>query len=423
MSVETVIPLSTGYLLSLIGILISLGIIVITKMIADAFNLSKLKGWVSGEIKEFLMTLFLVAFGMFILQYIVNSIALNLLGLPGNTSDLTYPPYYFYADNFLTMMYHKVRSIGFMSVMFTVHSFIATLSSISFTIPVVPIPTEAGIIVGCIGTSPWGSLSLISNQISYVNKLWATNLLIIGAQRVFLDFIRETAFTIFFPLGVILRAFPVTRKPGSTLIALSAVFFFVYPMMVILDGYLYDNFIWGPINYHGQNITGFMESYHEFIDLNEMTDIFGTTTNLEDLTGIDMRTPTNPPQPTSQPGFFSGIWNTIKNAVGWVKDSIKNAVDWLMNLPFKLIGIPGEYYMGDKILDFIMNGGKINMYLGMLLPYRFMLNTSVIALYNLMFSLICVLINFVVTLTLFESISPLIGGEKTLMALGRLKLK
>jgi hypothetical protein len=67
-----------------------------------------------------------------------------------------------------------------------------------------------------------------------------TSVFISAAQWQLLDFLEKTAFMFLLPLGIVMRSFPLTRQTGSTLIALSIVGFFVYPLSVDLSKVVYD---------------------------------------------------------------------------------------------------------------------------------------------------------------------------------------
>jgi hypothetical protein len=54
-------------------------------------------------------------------------------------------------------------------------------------------------------------------------------------QNMLLNFIEEAALTAFLPLGLMMRAFPFTRKTGSTIIAVVAAAYFVYPISILIN--------------------------------------------------------------------------------------------------------------------------------------------------------------------------------------------
>ncbi len=72
----------------------------------------------------------------------------------------------------------------------------------------------------------------------------ATILLIsVSAQFYLLKFIEITGLSLFFPLGILLRAIPATRSMGGALIALVFSMYFVYPLILSYNFYVLANVI------------------------------------------------------------------------------------------------------------------------------------------------------------------------------------
>jgi len=63
---------------------------------------------------------------------------------------------------------------------------------------------------------------------------------IVTAQRWFLDLIARTAFTVFLPIGILLRTFSFSRGVGSFFIAISISFYLVYPLTFLMDQKIMD---------------------------------------------------------------------------------------------------------------------------------------------------------------------------------------
>jgi len=55
------------------------------------------------------------------------------------------------------------------------------------------------------------------------------------AQNMLLNFIEEAAIKVFLPLGLMMRAFPFTRKTGSTIIAVVVAAYFVFPVAILIN--------------------------------------------------------------------------------------------------------------------------------------------------------------------------------------------
>lgn len=72
-------------------------------------------------------------------------------------------------------------------------------------------------------------------------------------QQWFLDFVKDTAFTLFLPLGILMRSLPFSRKVGSILIALAIAFYLVYPLTFLMDQKIVDHILNQKLKQKGQS--------------------------------------------------------------------------------------------------------------------------------------------------------------------------
>ncbi len=92
-----------------------------------------------------------------------------------------------------------------------------------------------------IGMSPLAGLSQLTPTILSLMDMVAVLILAFVAQKALLVFFKETMFRLFLPLGIALRAFPLSRKLGSTLIALAVTCYVVYPLTLVMNLGIYDS--------------------------------------------------------------------------------------------------------------------------------------------------------------------------------------
>jgi hypothetical protein len=115
------------------------------------------------------------------------------------------------------------------------------LSTLGFSIPIPAFnpTTLLGMLISIpsLSFSPFSGLTPISNAHTVVVEAVGTALLGVLARQVILEFVSNYSL-IFFVLGAGLRAFTFTRKTGSSILALTAVAFFVYPLSVIFTNYM-----------------------------------------------------------------------------------------------------------------------------------------------------------------------------------------
>ena len=86
----------------------------------------------------------------------------------------------------------------------------------------------------------------------------AVGLLATYAQRAMLTFAQNNMLTVFLPLGIMARSFPLTRKMGGTIIAMALALYFVYPLTLVLSDqvYRYTGINEDPSSSYVDNIAG-----------------------------------------------------------------------------------------------------------------------------------------------------------------------
>lgn len=123
-------------------------------------------------------------------------------------------------------------TLGYMSLMVTEMA-VGFLSGLGTNIGILiwlepPIRLDVGVL-------PWISMGLINDIhtliVDLVGTLWSA----FAAQKILLLFIEEAAIPVFLPFGLLLRAFPFSRKTGSTIVAVVFVAYFVYPITILIN--------------------------------------------------------------------------------------------------------------------------------------------------------------------------------------------
>ncbi|MCX8195054.1 MAG: hypothetical protein N3G22_03040 [Candidatus Micrarchaeota archaeon] len=120
--------------------------------------------------------------------------------------------------------------------------FMGIISSMHTNIHI-PTPASPGGLFGFlkdVGISPYIGLGPIIDiqtlLIDFIGIMWAT----FAAQRLLLVFIEENVLSIFLPFGLVLRALPFTRKTGSTIIAVVFAAYFVYPTSILINQHIFE---------------------------------------------------------------------------------------------------------------------------------------------------------------------------------------
>jgi hypothetical protein len=115
------------------------------------------------------------------------------------------------------------------------------LSTLSLSIPITTIdPATLGglsIVIPSISISPFAGFGPLSNAHTIVVEAISSLMMLTYARAALLDFIGRYIH-IFFALGLCLRSFFFTRRTGSSILALCATAFFVYPLAVLFTNYI-----------------------------------------------------------------------------------------------------------------------------------------------------------------------------------------
>jgi hypothetical protein len=86
-----------------------------------------------------------------------------------------------------------------------------------------------------VGIMPWIGLGPLNQAHTTIVDTIGTTIAALSAQNMLLKFIERAAIPIFLPFGLMLRAFPFTRKTGSTIIAVVVACYFVYPISILIN--------------------------------------------------------------------------------------------------------------------------------------------------------------------------------------------
>ncbi|VVC01540.1 Uncharacterised protein [uncultured archaeon] len=131
-------------------------------------------------------------------------------------------------------------SFGYISLM-TTEMMVGFFSGLSTGI-MIPIPSMPALRLD-IGVVPWIGMMQINDIhtliVDLVGQLWAA----FAAQKLLLLFVEDTAIGVFLPFGLMLRAFPFSRKTGSTVIAVVFAAYFVYPTTILINQQIWESIV------------------------------------------------------------------------------------------------------------------------------------------------------------------------------------
>jgi hypothetical protein len=196
-------------------------------MIGEGFSLPEMRGWAANEAYQVTAVLVIVVL-VFITVRIENSVFESFGFSPSPTNP---NPSIVAGEQFLDASREyliSVASAGYSSNMFVIAALkkikIST-NFIDFSDAIEQLHRTAKDMIGIAVGGIHISIGLMT------------------AQRWFLDLIARSAFTIFLPLGILLRTFTFSRGIGAFFIAIAISFYIVYPLTFLFDQKVVDTLL------------------------------------------------------------------------------------------------------------------------------------------------------------------------------------
>ncbi|MFN7991232.1 MAG: hypothetical protein U0R44_03680 [Candidatus Micrarchaeia archaeon] len=290
---------------------------------------------------------------------------------------------------------------------------IGFLSTISFPLGS-PIPA---VNVISFSLAPFTGLTLLSNAHTVVVESIGYLITVLWSKEFILIFARDAVPLIFLPLGLILRAIPFFRRTGSSVIALSFALYFVMPFAMILSNYLiFDLFRPADFTY-----TPAVASY------------FGTSRSQSDVTGAitegregdpaqhlfeQFQAPNVVSQSYSDPSSqCSGnaivrLFCSARNVVAGAFNAITGFFSTVWTMWRFMVGMTGDFFWT------ILNNPAMPASASAGLFYFVVNEVGTISPFIILVMLSTV-VEIILTVTTYRSISMLIGGEAEIIGLSK----
>jgi len=355
------------------GLMLSVIVTAFAWMISEFAQLAELKAWARSEASEMFITALIVG-GVVGLAMLLTTSANALIG--GGAGSVTF---FTYAELYLETMF--TRLLNAYTTMLGFEVIIGLLSTLG-----IGIMFPEGVLWGVsLGVTPLAGLQMISNaQILLVDTVGMA-LASIVAQQALLQFIKDTMLKFFLPLGLVFRAFPISRKLGSTVIAISIVAYFVFPMTLMLNSYMLSNY--------------------------EPTRIF-TYRSIEDICanyGTPGAGQAAADQGTGARNAYYGSWNSQEywKSFALTKEGAEEAVIRTNNL----ISTVGKYVWSMMSL-------QPKLYLASM--YDWMLGEIIPVAQFFAFTFMLLVVDIIICITIFRDLSMSMGGEYDLMGISKI---
>ena len=390
----------------------SVGIIVMFYLVATFFQHAPLQAAVKEDIGAFIVTLLIVIFWNVISEFLSDIVGALIVGVgPLPSSQVLTVSHADAAYGALEIFFVKLRSNYFHLYLFEV--LIGFLSTVSFPIGS-PLPA-----VNIISFSlmPFDGLNLLSNAHTVVVEAIGYLMATIWAKEFIVIFARDTVPLILFPLGIVMRSFVWFRATGSSLIAISAALYFVYPLTVLLSNYLiFDvyqprDFVFTP----DEKVISFFKSGQEKteaqIDLEKEHAL---------ETGEDFREQFKSENSIIEqsitiacPGdLIDRMICSVSKLISASWEGVKGFISTVFKIWTTMVS-----FSGDLLLSVLFGVVPAGATAGL---YRFVVQEVIAISQFVILVTVASVIEIIITVTLYRNISELLGGELEIAGLTKL---
>jgi hypothetical protein len=147
---------------------------------------------------------------------------------------------------------------------------IAQMTSVQIPMNIISPLASTGMGTTSISINTGEIFSIINNLYNSLIRSIIDIMLMTIARKTILD-LAVPAIALILPLGLFLRGLYITKRTGSSLIALSLVLFYIYPLSLVFDGYLVRNYV--PAIRYGDIVSDSSASfYYRNLDKFQPTD-------------------------------------------------------------------------------------------------------------------------------------------------------
>lgn len=383
-----------GILLFGIGIMLTLGFLIIIYMISKLIINPQVDAWIKNEFWQVFVTVVIGAI-VILLFHSADSIAQTSgTGTSWNTTAISQVQGQYDA---LVRGYYSIGNAYFSLSRYTGFSYSRTKG----------MPIVKYWYTDFESASPGAGLAPLQSQIMQAFNKLSQSLLILMSEIVLLKFIFFAVPLYLLPLGLIFRAFPFTRSFGSTLIAISIALYFLFPLSL----YVYNDLLVSVQRASGYDtdiMSRNIDSYAHAIDPGSIPGAKEISTPMASLIALlgDLGFVLVTCTPICAAAVIGGVpWSACWTACKMIAEAVY------------IIIVPGfQYIYGNGLANHILiSKGTLNamfsLVLDNILPF-------------VAFVWIKTILGFIIALTITVSsvrgLSSAIGGEMQLYGLTRL---
>ncbi|MFH0737852.1 MAG: hypothetical protein V1827_04295 [Candidatus Micrarchaeota archaeon] len=395
------IAISVGLSVLIVGVMF---------MFSYALQMPEMVALAREELASLLLTVFIIIFFLGsdqLLNTIVNGIL--MMSLPashqGYISSATGSITHSHLDlalGTLGLIIQKLKAQYIDLYLFEI--LIGFLSTISFPLGS-PIPATNVI---SFSVAPFGGLGLLSNAHTVIVEAIGYSISLLWAEEFLLQFSRDAVPLVIFPVGLAMRAVPFFRRTGSSLIALCFAMYFIFPFSVIFTNYLiFDAF--HPVDFVYTPSTA---SYFE-----TTRDVSGDVTSGYNDRTTDLMSQFFSPsvvgeasKQASSPcagNAMSKAMCSVTNVATSLLDAAKGLASTIWNIWKFMVGMTGDFFFTGFNNPLMFGSASSGLF------YFIIKEVATISPFIILL-MFTTLLEVIITITGYRSISMLIGGEAEL---------
>jgi len=209
------------------SLLLCTGIVVLYYLFSKFLSSPQLEAFSREELTQLIFTGFIFASFVFFNGAIVLVASVAICG--GTSCD------------HISLALYSIESVQNMLYSTYLHLFsyelvVGLLSTVGLSVPIFPV--NSPFFQVWVSVQPLGGLEPVSNALITVIESVGYLYGLAWGREMLVYFFRDTTATILLPLGFVMRAFPFSRKTGSSLIALAFAGYFAYPLSILLSQHM-----------------------------------------------------------------------------------------------------------------------------------------------------------------------------------------
>jgi hypothetical protein len=288
---------------------------------------------------------------------------------------------------------------------------IGFLSTISFPLGS-PVPA---VNIISFSLAPFTGLNLLSNAHTVIVEAIGYLITLLWAKEFIMIFARDVVPILLFPLGLVLRAIPFFRRTGSSIIAVAFAMYFVLPFAVILSNYLiFDIFKPADFAYTPSSASYFGTERDQTYFQGKVTEgRTGESTNhlLDQFTAPDVVTEeSNNAADQCAGNAIVRLLCSVKNIVSGAISAVGSFFSTVWNMWRFMVGMTGDFFFTAFNNPLMPSSASAGLF------YFLIREVTTISPFVILVTLTTV-IEIIITVTTYRSISLLIGGEAELIGL------